>query len=182
MRRFIFVAVSAIAVVSSVRPRAIAEAQAARESKPSLRSLRPGDTVRVWAVSPQLNGSVASFSRLGDTYLTLSELSGAYPFSPSPSEVPIVALRRIDVRRGVHRSTARALIGIVLGTTGGVIVGAPLGLMTACGRSCSGKGEHTALGGWFLGATVGGLTGAITGGVIGARPRPRWESVTAASR
>ena len=139
-----------------------------------LSSLTSGDTVRVWAVQPRLNGDVGIFDRLAADTLRFTQ--------PSPSLLPTAVaypnLRRIDVRRGVHRSPGRILLGTIVGAGAGMIVGGYLGTWIECGSHCGDEGDLEGLAGLLLGGASGLLAGGVTGGIITARHRvPRWDPV-----
>ena len=140
-----------------------------------LSALQPGDTIRVWAVDPRLNGQSGIFdTRLRDT-LRFSRL-------PQPPITTIAvgfpALRRIDVKRGQHRSPARIIIGTVLGAAAGAVAGSALGVLIECGRDCGDDGEWGGFAGFMLGGGFGILAGGTTGAIITARHRTaRWEVV-----
>ena len=133
--------------------------------------LRSGDTVRVWAVQPRLNGQQGTFdARLRDT-LRFTSLT-------HPIAVGYPSLRRIDVKRGVHRSATRVVIGSLLGAAAGGIVGAYLGTAIECGRNCGDEGEWEGLAGLIFGGGLGIVAGGVTGGIIAGRHRTtRWEAV-----
>ena len=144
--------------------------------RPTLATLQSGDTIKVWAVAPRLNGETGVFDGFTSDTLTLQAL----PFAPTAvprARVPYASLRRIDVRRGPARSTGRTIAGVLIGAAGGMLLGAALGPIIECGSSCGDEGDLEGLGGFLIGGTLGIVGGGIAGGVIGARPRPRWESV-----
>lgn len=170
-----------IALASAVRPAASAGAQAS-PSRNNLRSLRAGDTLRVWAVGPRLNGAMGRFTALGSDTLAMDDLRRGDPLPGERIAVPLMALRRVDVREPTHRSGWRTLAGVVLGGAGGLIVGAYAGVLAECGNSCSDNGEWGGLEGGLVGAAVGTLAGAIAGGVIGARPHAGWRGVVLSVR
>jgi len=149
----------------------IAASRAARAQGTPFSELRAGDTVRVWAVQPRLNGQQGTFdARLRDT-MRFTSLS-------QPVAVGYPSLRRIDIKRGTHRSATRIVIGTVLGAAAGSIAGAFLGTAIECGRTCGDDGEWEGLGGFLLGGTVGIIGGGVAGGVIAGRHRTaRWEAV-----
>ena len=168
MIRLRLVACAAFLLFSSV---ARGEAQGQR-----ITTLQPGDTIKVWAVQPRLNGELGAFGALHADTLTLRTLPMA-PDAMVRAQVPWAALRRIDVLHGKHRSTGRIVGGVVLGAAAGMLLGAVIGPVVECGGSCSDNGDWAGLGGFVLGSMVGIVGGGITGGVIGGRPRPRWEPV-----
>jgi hypothetical protein len=140
-----------------------------------LSGLRAGDTIRVWAIDPRLNGRAGIFeSPLRDT-LRFSSI-------PQPpvitTAVGFPAIRRIDVKRGTHRSAGRIVIGSVLGAAAGALVGGYLGVGLECGRTCGDEGDFEGVAGLVLGAGAGIIVGGITGGVIAGRHRTaRWDAV-----
>jgi hypothetical protein len=152
-----------VVMLAAVRP---AIAQTA-----SLSTLQPGDTIRVWSTAPRLNGQTGIFDvRLRDT-LRFTSLS-------QPMDVPYATLRRIDVRRGLHRSPVRIIGGTLLGAAVGSVVGAFLGVKLECGADCSDDGEWGGLAGFVFGGGAGIIGGGVTGGILAARHRtPRWEGV-----
>jgi hypothetical protein len=169
----------AIVLAGSLGLAATVQAQVTVETRPPL---APGDTVRVWATAPLLNGTVGGLSRLDGRDLTMTNLAEAAPLTTPPTVVPLNTLRRLDVRRGMHRSVERTVIGVVLGAAGGALIGAALGPVIECRIDCNQSGSLQGIVGFFIGAGVGGVAGGITGGVIGARKRPKWESVRLGSR
>jgi hypothetical protein len=149
----------------------LAAARPAIAQSASLTTLQPGDTIRVWSTAPRLNGQAGIFdARLRDT-LRFTSLS-------QPTDVPYTTLRRIDVKRGVHRSATRVVIGSLLGAAAGSIVGAYLGTAIECGRTCGDEGEWEGLAGFVFGGGFGIIAGGVTGGIIAGRHRTaRWEAV-----
>jgi hypothetical protein len=168
------VALTAIALAAATP--AAGPAQVTRGAWPSVDSLRPGDTVRVWSSVPRIVGAVALVSRLERDTLTLQDVPGRR-ILPRGVAVPVPALIRLDVQRGYRRSALLGLTGVVLGLAGGAVVGGFAGVALECGTSCADEGEWGGFAGAVLGGGLGALAGAITGGVIGARRRPRWEPV-----
>lgn len=151
--------------------------QLAAQRWPALSSLRSGDTLRVWATRPRLDGRVALLDRLERDTLGLRAFSSARSV-PEDLAVAIPALTRLDVRRGLRRSVGRSVVGVVLGIALGTAVGAATGVLLECGTSCSDENnEFAGLAGFVLGGGVGGIAGGIAGGVIGARRRPHWQPV-----
>jgi hypothetical protein len=147
----------------------------AAAQKLTLWTLQPGDTIKVWSVAPSLNGALGTLTALRADTLVLGE----WPPSPEAAvrtSVPYMALRRVDVRRGLHRSAARTVVGMVLGGAAGMFVGAFGGAAIECAAGCD--DEWGGFAGFIVGGTVGLAGGAITGGVIGARRRPNWEYVS----
>ena len=142
-----------------------------------LSALRPGDTLRVWATRPRLNGTMALLDRLERDTLGLRSFPGGHTV-PEGLSVAIPALTRLDVRRGQRRSVGWSAAGVVLGAALGTVVGAYGGVLIECGGSCSDEpGDLAGVGGFLIGGTVGAATGGITGGIIGARRRPNWQPV-----
>ena len=137
-------------------------------------TLREGDTLKVWAVRPRLNGTVGILAGLRADTLTLGQLVPTVP--PGQTSVPYAALRRIDVRRGTHRSTGRIVTGTLLGVAAGALLGAAIGPAIECGNDCSGYYEGVI--GAIAGFGIGGIAGGVTGGILGARRVPKWEPVT----
>ena len=149
---------------------------AAAQRWADLSSLRPGDTLRVWATGPRLNGTVRLLDRLERDTLALTDLAGRGP--RAGLAVPILAVTRLDVRRGQRRSVGWSAAGVVLGAALGTVVGAYTGVLIECRGSCSDEnGDLVGLAGLLLGGTVGAATGAIAGGIIGARRRANWQPV-----
>lgn len=141
--------------------------------RPTLATLVPGDTIKVWAVGPSLNGRQGLLASFRADTLTL----GAMPNAGSGAQVavPYRSLRRVDVVRGRGRSVIRTIFGGVLGGAAGMAIGIPAGVMADCDGSCGGDGDgiRGAIVGMFAGAVVGGTVG----GAIGARKRTRWVAV-----
>jgi hypothetical protein len=138
-----------------------------------LAGLNPGDTIRVWAVGPRLNGVRGVLNAFRSDTLSLND------FAAPPlriANVPYLALRRVDVRRGMHRSGTRTLLGIVAGGAVGFALGALAGPSIECAvRDCN--GDLDGLVGFVLGAGGGIVVGGTAGGIIGARKQPNWRSV-----
>ena len=155
---------------------AIATPAAAQER--TLGTLVPGDTLRVWAVAPRLDGTRGILDRFVNDTLGLL---GMKPVASQPSliaQVPYAALRRVDVQRGMHRSAARIAGGALLGAAGGLLVGAALGPMIECGSSCGNGGDLEGVAGFVVGGATGIIVGGVAGGFIGARFRvPSWQAV-----
>ena len=151
-------------------------AQAGAAQLRPLSSLHGGDTVRVWAVAPRLNGQTGIFnSTERDTlrFFTLGQLPPAIP-----TAVGFPALRRVDVQRGMHRSPSRIVIGSVLGAAAGALVGAFLGMAIECGTQCGDEGDFEGVAGFVLGGGTGIIAGGLTGGIIASRHRTaRWDAV-----
>lgn len=143
----------------------------------TLRTLNSGDTIRVWAVAPRLNGVTGVFARFGGDTLALADLGFGGAALPLPAEVPYLSLRRIDVRRGLHRSGMRTVVGVVAGGLVGLLVGGALGPVVECSGGCGGSGDFDGLVGFVVGSGVGIVVGGVTGGILGARRRPNWEPV-----
>jgi hypothetical protein len=141
----------------------------------SLRTLHAGDTVKVWAVSPRLNGSVGGLKAIRTDSLWIGALDAGR--SEAQSTIPIVALRRLEVRRGEHRSVTRIVIGTLVGVGAGALAGGLIG--GAAGSSTETNGDINGIIGVLAGGTLGGLLGGIAGGIIGGHKRvPRWQSVS----
>jgi hypothetical protein len=134
-----------------------------------LSGLQLGDTIRVWAVAPRLDGETGLFDvRLRDTLRFTSR--------SLPIDVSYAALRRIDVRRGVHRSPARVFGATLIGAGVGAFVGAFVGRKLECG-DCH-DDDFAGLGGLILGGATGAIAGGLTGGMLAARqPTARWDAV-----
>jgi hypothetical protein len=146
------------------------------QGRETLATLRGGDTVKVWAVGPRLNGELGAFGGFASDTLVLQ--SSFEPSAVARARVPYASLRRVDVVRGKHRSVPRTVAGVVLGAAGGMLLGFIVGPAVECGGTCSDDGDWAGLGGALAGGAVGIVAGGITGGVIGARPRTNWESVS----
>jgi hypothetical protein len=162
-------------VFSLVVACALAGVRPAKAQRPALPDLRAGDTVRVWAVAPRLNGETGIF----DSF-TRDTLRFNIPplLANAPTAVSFPALRRIDRQRGVHRSPARIVIGSVLGAAAGAVVGAFLGTTIECGSNCGAEGDLEGIAGFVLGGGVGIVAGGVTGGFIAARHKsPRWQAI-----
>jgi hypothetical protein len=149
----------------------------ASAQRPTLGTLQEGDTVKVWAVGPRLNGDQSAFGGIRSDTVTLRAL----PFGPDAmvrARVPYMSLRRVDVRRGSAQSKGRTFAGAVIGGAGGLVLGAMLGPIIECGGAdCGGTNGLEGIAGFVVGGGLGLVAGGIVGGVYGARPRPRWESV-----
>jgi hypothetical protein len=134
-----------------------------------LSGLQPGDTIRVWAVAPRLDGVTGLVDvRLRDTLRFMN---------PSlPIDVSYGALRRVDVQRGVRRSAARVFGATLIGAGVGAFVGSFVGRKLDCG-DCH-DDDFAGLGGVILGGATGIIAGGLTGGLLAARHRtPRWDAV-----
>jgi hypothetical protein len=141
----------------------------------SLSTLGIGDTIRVWAVAPRLNKVTGTFSSFRFDTLTLGQLPGAGTVQPI-AQVPYLSLRRVDVRRGKHRSTGRIIAGTLIGAGAGLLLGAAVGPAIECGaRDC--QGDLDGIVGFVAGAGLGTIIGGVTGGFIGARKQPNWRPV-----
>ena len=152
-------------VAAIVRP-------AAAQGTP-LSSLRTGDTIRVWAVDPPIDGRFGIFdARLRDT-LRFTDLVQPPVVSLA---VALPSVRHIAVKRGIHRSPARIFIGTVLGAAAGAAAGAVLGRAMDCG-ACNNDDDFEGLGGLVFGGALGLVVGGTTGAIITRRPTPRWEAV-----
>jgi hypothetical protein len=144
----------------------------------TLMTLNPGDTLRVWAVAPSLNGVQGVLSRFRSDTLTLADLHQVAGQSAVRATVPYAALRRVDVRRGTYRSPGRIVLGVIAGAAGGILLGGYIGVY-ACEEWCNSGGDLDGLLGLMAGASIGAVAGGVTGGVIAGRHRsPRWVSVT----
>jgi hypothetical protein len=152
-------------------------APVASAQRPTLGTLQEGDTVKVWAVAPRLNGVQSSFGGFRSDTLTLRTV----PFGPEAmvrAQVPYASLRRVDVRRGTAQSKGRTFAGAVIGGAGGLVLGAMLGPLIECGGAdCGGTNGLEGIAGFVVGGGLGLIAGGVVGGVYGSRPRPRWESV-----
>lgn len=146
---------------------------AAAQSRPSLTSLAAGDTVKVWSVTPRLNGAEGLFNEFRADTLTL----GALPFGSVSilAKVPYSGLRRVDVRRGTHRSTGRIVAGVLIGGLVGGALGAAIGPAVECRNGC--PDYLGGLAGFVYGAGAGIAVGSLTGGIIGARRTGKWVAV-----
>lgn len=162
---------TSIAIALTVAAAGWAGAQGS--SAPTLGSLHPGDTVRVWAVAPLLNGARGAIRVFQSDTLSLAHLQTAAVLA----EVPYSSLRRVDVRRGTHRSGGRILVGTLLGAAGGLALGMAVGPMLECGNSCGDNGDLEGIIGFLVGSTVGTIAGGVTGGIIGARRTDKWVPV-----
>ena len=185
MHRFshcIALALAAVALAGAVDPAAVAGAQVTRADWPSVSSLRPGDTVRVWASAPPLSGRAGVVAGVGSDTLALSNLPGRRSFADGLA-VPFRTLTRIEVQRGQRRSAGWTVAGVVLGLAGGAIIGSYSGVLLECGGSCSDEqGDLNGLLGFVIGGGLGAIAGGVTGGIIGAQRRPRWEPVALPAR
>jgi hypothetical protein len=153
----------------------VAVLQPAAAQPTPLSGLRSGDTIRVWAVDPRLNGPSGVFDAAGRDSLRFTTL-GRAPTAPIAVGYP--ALRRVDVQRGTHRSPARIVIGTVLGAAAGAVIGGFLGTTIECGSSCGDEGDLEGIAGFVIGGGLGIIAGGVTGGVIAGRHRStRWEAV-----
>ncbi|MEO5567925.1 MAG: hypothetical protein ABIR92_05505 [Gemmatimonadaceae bacterium] len=151
--------------------------QAMSQPPLTLGTLHSGDTIRVWAVAPRLNGVTGVFARFGADTLAFGDLQSGSAEQALRAEVPYLSLRRIDVRRGLHRSGTRTLVGVVAGGMVGLLVGGALGPLVECSGGCSGSGDFQGLVGFVVGSGLGMVVGGVTGGVLGARTRPKWQAV-----
>jgi hypothetical protein len=151
---------------------AIASSQA---QNPSVSSLAPGDTVRVWAVGPRLNGDRGVLADVVRDTLKLADF--ALPPAPIAS-VPYAMLRRVDVQRGKRRSPFRIAAGIIGGAALGAYALGYLGAEIECGATCGDEGDLEGIAGGLLGGGLGFILGGTTGGIITARMRvPNWRPV-----
>ena len=149
--------------------------QARAQGGLTLSTLSPGDTVRVWSVAPRLNGALGAFTSFRADTFTLSQLP-PNPTAMALASVPYASLRRVDVRRGLHRSGGRIVVGVLLGAAAGLVVGGPSGAAIECRHGC--PGDFGGLAGFVVGSAVGIVAGGIGGGLIGARRTPNWEYVS----
>jgi hypothetical protein len=149
--------------------------QARAQEPVTLATLSPGDTVKVWAVAPRLNGTLGAFTSFRADTFTLGQL-GPNPTAMVLASVPYASLRRVDVRRGLHRSGGRIVVGVLLGAAAGLVVGGPLGAWLECGHGCN--EEFGGLAGFVVGSAVGVVGGGIGGGLLGARRTANWEYVS----
>jgi hypothetical protein len=147
----------------------LAAGRAAGAQLMPLSGLQPGDTIRVWAVAPRLDGQTGLFdARLRDTLRFTSQ--------SLPIDVSYAALRRVDVRRGVRRSAARVFGATLIGAGVGAFVGSFVGRKLDCG-DCH-DDDFAGLGGLILGGATGIVAGGLTGGMLASRHRtPRWDAV-----
>jgi hypothetical protein len=154
---------------------ALSATRAVHAQPTTLSSLRAGDTIRVWAVAPRLNGQPGTFDSAERDTLRFMNL-GQLPATPIAVGYP--ALHRIDVKRGTHRSAGRIVIGSVLGVALGTIAGGYIGVAAECGRTCGDSGDFEGLAGFLAGGALGAVAGGVTGGVLAARHRAaRWDAV-----
>lgn len=143
----------------------------------TLGTLNSGDTIRVWAVAPRLNGVTGVLARFSGDTLALADLHRGAAALPLLAEVPYLSLRRIDVRRGLRRSGTRTFVGVVAGGVVGLLVGGALGPLVECAGGCRASGDYQGVVGFVVGSGLGMVVGGMTGGVLGARRRPTWEAV-----
>jgi hypothetical protein len=154
---------------------AVAHGQSSVEVTPILST---GDTVRVWAGNPRLEGAIAAFSRIQSTDLVITG-QGPNPYGPGREfTVPFGSVSRIEVLRRHRPSAGKMLAGIVIGGGIGALIGAPMGPIIECGGACDREGDLQPMVGKGLGAAIGAGIGAILGGVVVGHTRTRWESVT----
>ena len=168
------VTVAAVITALVASPARVVRAQ----EKPTLGTLVPGDTLRVWAVAPRLNGARGILDRFRDDTLTMLDLKQLAGQREVVARVPYSSLTRVDVQRGKHRSAARIAGGALIGAAGGLLIGATLGPIIECGSSCGTGGDLEGVAGFVLGGAAGIVVGGVAGGFIGARFRvPKWEAV-----
>ena len=137
-----------------------------------------GDTVRVWASTPRLDGAVAAFARIQAADLVIMG-QGASPYGPGREfAVPFSGVTRIDVLRRHRPSAGKIMLGILVGAGVGALVGAPMGPLIECGGACDKEGKLQPMVGPGLGAAIGAGVGGLLGGVVVGHTRTRWQSVT----
>lgn len=137
-----------------------------------------GDTVRVWASTPRLDGAIAAFARIQAADLVITG-QGASPYGPGREfAVPFSGVTRIDVLQRRRPSAGKILAGILVGAGVGALVGAPMGPLIECGGACDKEGKLKAKVGPGLGASIGAGVGGLLGGVVVGHTRTRWQSVT----
>jgi hypothetical protein len=152
-----------------------ATAQSAVESTPAL---VVGDTIKVWAPVPRLDGVMALFQRLDAREIVISGTSQNPSMPARHVAVPLNSSLKVEVLRRRERSRRRLMTGIAVGAAAGALLGAPLGPLIECGGVCDKVGDRTPMVGWGLGAAIGAPIGALLGGVIGGTTRARWQEVT----
>ncbi|HET9424655.1 MAG TPA: hypothetical protein VFO55_04720 [Gemmatimonadaceae bacterium] len=150
----------------------------AAQGRATLSTLVPGDTLRVWAVGPRLNGAPGILSHFLRDTLTLADVNAVAGQPSVQAIVPYASLRRVDVRRGTRRSPQKILLGVVAGAAAGGLIGGILGPIIECSGSCNDDYDYAGIGGFLVGSSAGIVLGGVTGGLVGARYRsPRWEAV-----
>ena len=150
-------------------------AQSSIETSPAL---VPGDTLRVWASTPKLDGVIATLGRLSVAEIVLQGQATSPDVPPRELGVQLQSLTRLDVLRGTKRSAGRIVAGVLLGAAAGALVGAPLAQLIECGGACDTEGSLQPKVGPALGAAIGAPIGAIIGGVIAGSRRAKWHTVT----
>jgi hypothetical protein len=145
---------------------------------PTLSALATGDTLRVWAVTPRLNGTMGILDRFGRDTLTLLGMEPVAEQRPLVAQVPLMGLRRVDVRRGLHRSGSRIALSALVGAAAGALVGAVLGPVVECSGSCNDDPDLAGVAGFIVGTGGGILVGGLAGGTIGFfHKSPNWVAV-----
>jgi hypothetical protein len=148
------------------------------QGAPTLSSLASGDTLRVWAVTPRLNGATGVLDRFRSDTLTLLGMERTAEQRPLLAQVPLMGLRRVDVRRGLHRSGGRIALSALVGATAGALVGAALGPIIECDGSCNDDPDLAGAAGFFFGIGGGIVIGGVAGATIGFFHRsPKWVAV-----
>ena len=145
----------------------------------------PGDTVRVWAMSPPLEGERATVRRVARDTLVFSLRSAVSREGPD-TPVEMRSLQRLEVRDGAGTSRKCRVIGYATGSVLGLAAGAYLtyrrtGLYCDPGAPCVQDVESGEAIGAVFGIIIGGIAGATIGGgigwAIGSRPVERWRQV-----
>ena len=149
--------------------------QARAQGSVTLSMLSPGDTVKVWSVAPRLNGKLGAFASFRADTFTLAQLP-PNPTAMVLAAVPYSSLRRVDVRRGMHRSGGRIVVGALLGAAAGMAIGIPTGVAIDCRHGCT--DDAGGIAGALFGTVAGFVGGGIGGGLIGARRTTNWEYVS----
>ena len=139
-----------------------------------------GDTIRLWATEPALQGRVTTLQRImGDTLL-VTATTGYIAGLPS-AFVPAARITRIDRRHldPGDKATAREAFG-------GAAVGALIGI-GAAGLFALSVPEHQdndvsdrAIAFVIaapIGMVAGGITGFVVGVIRGTRPEPVWQTI-----
>jgi hypothetical protein len=120
--------------------------------------LEPGARVRVTAPDCDAHERAGTFRVMQGDTLVLRTLN-----------CPLAAVTRLDISRGRHRSTVRAVGFGVLGFLGGGLAGCFI-----AGGGGEGYNEGVAC---LIGGAIGGGVGLVAGAVVGAKSRDRWEEV-----
>lgn len=153
----------------------IARGQTSAETDPALAL---GDTVRVWASTPRLEGAIAAFARIQAADLIIMG-QGASPYGPGREyAVPFSGVTRMEVLRRHRPSAGKIMLGVLVGAGAGALVGAPMGPIIECGGACDKEGKLQPMVGPGLGAAIGAGIGGLLGGVVVGHARTRWQSVT----